>query len=369
MIPTPDELVSQLSKRVIGQDQAKQCIAVAVYHHFMNCAMSDLFGGGVEAENNVLLTGPTGCGKSLLLRALGEILPSTPIFIIPCTNITPDGYKGKNFVQHLDSIAEIIVAAGKTRPAIVVWDECDKLSLQGANESVAVANVYRRMTQMDFLTYLDGSKCGSDNELDSSRILNIAMGAFSGIDLIRDPARMPVVGFHHSLADHDQSPQPVTAEHLITYGLIPEFVGRFSRIASLDPLDHAALRRILTEAQDNVMARRKAFFALHGIRLEITDDALEELVSKALPQGTGARALRVVVDWMLRGVEHRLPDMAAQGIHSLIYDRDAACGVSAPIEQKATPADSSQLLEIRRHAAYAKRQPPHGNPADELGIF
>lgn len=129
MIPTPNELVSLLSRRVIGQGQAKQSIAVAVYQLFMNCAGSNLLGGRVEVENNVLLIGPTGCGKSLLLRSLGEILP-IPMFVVPCTNITPDGYKGKNFFQHLDSITEVIVDGSKTKPAMVVWDACDKLSIQ-----------------------------------------------------------------------------------------------------------------------------------------------------------------------------------------------------------------------------------------------
>lgn len=370
MIPTPNELISLLSKRVIGQDQAKQSIAVAVYQHFINCARSDLLGGRVEPDNNVILLGPTGCGKSQLLRSLGEIL-EVPMFTIPCTNITPNGYKGRDLVQHLDSVAEIIVTDGFTQPSIVVWDECDKLSIYGHGEAdfAASANVYRRMTQMDFLVYLDGAKCGSDGELDSSRILNIAIGAFNGMDLIRNPRAKPVVGFHQAGVSTRTTLLPVAPEHLITYGLIPEFVGRFSRLATLDPLDHGTMRRIITEAEGNVMARRKEFFALHGVRLEITDDAIDALVSSAVAQGTGARALRLVIDRMLRGVEHRLPEMAASGVNALIYDRDAVLGLSAPIEHSGKPAHPAQLFKIRRRAACVLRKASHDRRGDDLGIF
>ena len=377
MLPTPSELVALLSKQVIGQAQAKQTLAAAVYQHFMNCAKSDLYGGRIEAENHVMLIGPSGSGKSLLLRTLRDVLKA-PMFYIPCTNITPDGYKGKNFSQHIDSISEVLIDNNYTPPAIVVWDEVDKLSMssldssggQGSNDVAAGAGVYRRMTQTEFLTYLDGTKCGSNGDMDSSRILNVAMGAFVGIDEIRNPTAKPTVGFHHHAPINPQSGlEPVKPEHLIAYGLIPEFVGRFARIASLDPLDHSSMRRILTEAEGNVLARRMDFFALHGVQLRVTDDAIDELIVRALSQGTGARALRQVVDQVLRQVEHRLPDMANSGVHSLIIDREVVMGHSQPIEHKGEQQNLPTLLELRRHAAYARKEQAKKGDGDDLFIF
>jgi len=302
LLPTPNELVALLSKRVIGHEHAKRTIANSVYQHLMQCARSDIHGGRVETEQHVMLVGPSGSGKSLLLRTLGEIL-RIPLYHIPCTNITPNGYKGKDFTQHLVSISERIVENQFTHPAILVWDEVDKLALyQHGSSAAETAAVYRRMIQMDFLTYLDGTKCGDDDTMDSSRILSIACGAFVGLDMLRRPKSVPVMGFHSdSMSAAEQSMEPLNPEHLIHYGLIPEFVGRFSRLATLDPLDTRVMRKILTEADGNVLARRKDFFALHGVRLEITDDALDALVAKAMALGTGARALRLVVDLMLRG--------------------------------------------------------------------
>jgi len=367
LLPTPNELVALLSKRVIGHEQAKRSIAVAVYQHLLNCAKCDTYGGRVETENHVLLVGPSGSGKSLLLRTLGDIL-RIPLFHIPCTNITPNGYKGKDLSEHLNTIGNVIVDEKFTHPAIVVWDEVDKLALYDSNDSAAA--VYRRMTQMDFLTFLDGTKCGNDNEIDSSRILSIACGAFVGLDVIRNPQSKPVIGFKTGTVVNPESLQPILPDHLISYGLLPEFVGRFSRLTALDPLDRRVMRRILTEADGNVLARRKEFFAVHGIRLEITDDAIDAVVSKAITHGTGARALRLVVDQILRTVEHRIPDMSQEGVTSLVIDLDTVHGLTPPTEHKGKQPESSLMLELRRLATYSKsRKPFAGDDDDTLGIF
>jgi ATP-dependent Clp protease ATP-binding subunit ClpX len=369
LLPTPNELISLLNRRVIGQTDAKRSIATAVYHHFLSCARSDLFGGRVEGENHVMLVGPTGSGKSLLLMTLGEIL-KLPTFHVSCTTITPDGYKGKNFAQHLEAVSEVLVNGSKTTPGIVIWDEVDKLSLTGFGdqESVEQASVYRRMIQAEFLTYLDGTKWGSDG-MDTARILNIGIGAFVGLDRIRSTSAKPVVGFHTAHHEHDPILEPIKPDHLIRYGLIPEFVGRFSRIACLEPLDHDSMRRILLEAENNVLARRKDFFALHGIKLKITDPAIDELISRALVHGTGARALRHEVDQVLRQLEHCLPDMAYGGIDALVIDRDTVMG-SAPVrEHNGGNNDLSKLLEIRLHAMGRKRNLASEAGPDDLSIF
>lgn len=369
LLPTPSELVELLSRRVIGQTEAKRVLAVAVYQHFMACAQSDLYGGRVEGENHVLLAGPTASGKSLLLKTLGEVL-KLPTFYIPCTAITPDGYKGKNFAQHLEGVSDVLVNGNKTTPGIVVWDEVDKLSLSnlGASESAENAGVYRRMIQTEFLTYLDGAKWGV-SDLDASRILNIGIGAFVGLEKIRSMAGNAAMGFHNTYHDHAAALEPLTPEHLIRYGLIPEFVGRFSRIACLERLDHASMRRILLEAEGNVLARRADFYAMHGIRLQFSDEAIDEVVSRALKHGTGARALRHEVDRVLRQVEHRMPDMARVGIDTLIIERDAVIGKSPIIERMGVCQDLPNLLQIRRHAVGGKREETREGESDDLCVF
>lgn len=356
LLPTPSELVELLSRRVIGQLEAKRVLAVAVYQHFLACAKSDLHGGRVESENHVLLVGPTGSGKSLLLKTLGETL-RLPTIYIPCTAITPDGYKGKNFAQHLEDVSDILAEGGKTAPGIVVWDEVDKLSLvnQGDSETSDNSGVYRRMIQTEFLTYLDGTK-RAGCEMNPSRILNIGIGAFVGLDKIRSMAGKPAIGFHGTPHDHAPALAAIKPEHLIRYGLIPEFVGRFSRIAYLEQLDHASLRRILMEAEGNVLERRTDFYAIHGIKLEFSDEAIDELVSRALQHGTGARALRHEVDRVLRQVEHRMPDMARIGVDSLVIERAAVIGDSPIIERMGGCNDLSNLLQIRRHAVGGKTE-------------
>lgn len=363
ILPTPNELVSLLSTQVIGHEQAKKTVAVAAYQHLIQCARSDIKGGRVEAENHVLLAGPSGSGKSLLLRTLRDVL-NIPVFHIACTNIVPNGYKGKDFAHHIESIAERVVDDDFTHPAVVIWDEVDKLALFESNDSHAA--IYKRMSQMDFLTFLDGTQCGDDGRMDSSRILSVACGAFVGLDSLRKPKSAPVIGFHSGL--HGKSPtlmEPLQPDHLIQYGLIPEFVGRFSRLAHLDTLDQMTIRRILTEADNNVLARRKEFYDIHGIRLEVTDDALDALVTKAMALNTGARALRVVIDQTLSCVEHRLPDMARSGVTSVVIDRDAVLGLSSPIEHKNGEAKSQgTLLELRRFAAYSDNTKPSADGSD-----
>ena len=356
LLPTPDELVAMLSRRVIGHEQAKRELAVAAYNHLVSCAHSDLCGGKVQPEP-LMLIGPTGSGKSHLFRNLGEHL-GLPMFMIVCSNIAPYGYKGRDVVQHLDDLSSKVVDAEYTNPSIVVLEEVDKLCDDGSQQGS-----YRRTIQQDFLTYLDGNLCGTRGKLDSSRILTIACGAFVGLDAIRDPLRKPVIGFNtlHNGSPLAHRPPPVRPEDLVAYGMIPEFVGRFPRLCSLDALDATAMRRIITEAESNVLMRKKDFFLLHGVRLEFTEDALDAVVTMAMVHPTGARALRLIIDRVLRSVEHRLPEMARQGITALIYDRAAVLGHAPPTERNSgIPVFLDLLFEIRRRAAsYAAWVKPH----------
>ena len=347
LLPTPDELVAMLSRRVIGHEQAKRDLAVAAYNHLVTCAHSDLRGGRVQPEP-LMLIGPTGSGKSHLFRNLGEHL-GLPMFMIDCSNIAPYGYKGRDVVQHLDELSSKVVHDDYTNPSIVVLEEVDKLRDDGSQHGS-----YRRTIQQDFLTYLEGNHCGSGGKLDSSRILTIACGAFVGLDAIRFPHRKAMIGFNtlHHGTHPDPKPPPVRPEDLVAYGLIPEFVGRFPRLSSLDSLDATAMRRILTEAESNVLLRKKEFFQLHGVRLEFTEDALDAVVAMAMVHPTGARALRLIIDRVLRSVEHRLPEMAQRGITALVYDRAAVRGDVPPAERNSgIPVFLDLLFEVRRRAS------------------
>jgi ATP-dependent Clp protease ATP-binding subunit ClpX len=363
LLPTPNELVALLSRRVVGHDQAKRDIAVAAYNFLMGCARADMYGEDLQPEN-LLAVGPTGCGKSLIFKTLGDAL-RVPVHYISCPNIAPCGYKGQDLSQHLDTISRSVVFEDITHPTIVVWDEADKLADDGS-----LQGSYRRTVQQDFLTYLGGAMCGSDLDLDSSRVLNIFAGAFVGLDDIRDADRKPVIGFRSPIADGLKKLPPLCPEDLIAFGMIPEFIGRFSRLTSLDPLDSRTMRRILTEAEGNVLARRKAFFATHGIRLELTDDAIDTVVALAIAHPTGARSLRLILDQTLRGVEHCLPDLAEMGVTSLVYDREAVMGNAPPTERTCGAKPSLEpLVELRQKAAsYARPKKPPAGPAD-LGIL
>lgn len=342
--PTPREIISLLGQYVIGQDRAKREIAVAVYNHFMSCAMI-----GQNCKNShsdcLLLVGPTGTGKSHLLKTLAKVT-SLPLIYIPCTNISPNGYKGLNLTSIIKHIgAKLMDDSSDTRPGIVVWDEIDKLADNGSLDGS-----YKKLIQQDFLTYLDGTLCGAKSDFDSSKVLNIACGAFPGIDKLRlESPKGDEIGFH-SLIENDfdnnkHNLQELEPSHLIGYGMIPEFVGRFSRLASLDPIDASVMRRILCEAKDNVWFIKKEFFAAHGIRLELTEDGMDEVVAQALVQPTGARSLKQIIGKMLKSVEHMVPDLPSQGVCGLIYDRDAVSGKDDPLREMGA---NSSILELQR---------------------
>lgn len=258
MLPSPDAIVAHLSRHVIGHESAKRTLAVACYNHFLQCACSDR----VCADNHVLIAGPSGCGKSAMIEALGGIL-HVPILQIDCAVLSPTGYKGRDLNQIIESLEERFVDGDRTRPGILVWEEIDKLRDDGFQ-----AGSYRALVQCDALRLLEGAFCGSEGNLDASRILNIGCGAFIGLDDIRDSGRKSVIGFGNpaggKLATRLAEPlPPVLPEHFVQFGLMPEFVGRFSRLATLEPLDAPAMRRVLVEAEGGVLdslveVRRKA---------------------------------------------------------------------------------------------------------------
>lgn len=361
--------MAHLDGRIIGHGAAKKMLAVACYEHLMQCATADLMGGKVWPDNHSIITGPSGCGKSAMIEALGALL-GIPVLQIDCSNLTPHGYKGRDLSQYFESFAEKISDEDCTRPAIVVWEEIDKLSCFRD----PVAGQYRAMVQADALRFLDGAVCGGDGYLDASRILSIGCGAFDGLDEFRDPERKPEIGFGKMARSRSGSgciePLPeIMPEHLVKYGLLPEFVGRFSRLAALAPLDAVAMRKVLVDAESSVLKRRISFFGLHGVRLNFSDDAIDELVSMGMAHPTGVRSLRLVLDRVLGEVEYRLPTLAAQGVRGIALDRRAVRGEVPPAERHTEDGRvSDSLLAVRRRAGcYRGKIDP--TQKDDLSIW
>jgi ATP-dependent Clp protease ATP-binding subunit ClpX len=351
LLPTPSELISLLDKKVVGQTEAKRTLAVATYYHFLGCALGELTNWPVE-PTSVLLAGPTGSGKSHLFKTLRECL-GIPLVYLSCTGMTQNGYKGVNINEVLERLEDELLEDNRTQPAIIVWDEADKLA-----EFPNTHPVSTRGVQQDMLTYLDGTRCGKSGKLDSSRFLNLACGAFVGLDKLRKKqGTAPQIGFSTKTyyTDLEETLEPLTTQHLIDFGLIPEFVGRFSAITELVPLDPATLRRILTHAEGNPLAVKQRFFSMHGIELIITDDALDEIIARAAKMGTGARSLRRVLQNTLSPYDCRLPELAVQGVMSLTITAETVRGEKPALRNlNDDPQELIQLTALRKHAgAYA----------------
>ncbi|MEO5715987.1 MAG: AAA family ATPase [Luteolibacter sp.] len=360
LLPTPTELIALLDRKVIGQTAAKRNLAVAAYNHFLACAQSELTGSAVETSA-LLLIGPTGCGKSVLLKTLRDCL-GVPMVYVTCTSLTQNGYKGTNINEVLERLENELLEDGRTQPAIVVWDEVDKLRDLAGQHPIASRGV-----QQDLLTYFDGTFCGKTGQLDSSRFLNVACGAFVELDQLRRPRPAPSqMGFH---AETETVPPveasaPLTSQHLFDFGFIPEFVGRFSAITELDPLDAETLRSILTQAEDSVMIKKQRLFELHGIRLEFTVDAMDEIVTKAISLHTGARSLKRILETTLDGIDHRLPDLAVMGVTTIIISAETVRGEKPALEKVSPGARPlSKLHALRQRAgdyAHWKRRTKEG---------
>ncbi len=375
MLPSPAEIVAHLDRFVIGHDVAKKMLSVACYNHFLQVAAADLAGGSerVHTDNHTIIAGPSGCGKSAMIEALGFL--GIPVLQIDCANLSPHGYKGRDLSQYYDFFAEKLSDEDSTRPAIVVWEEIDKLCGYGGSAGVDhAAGQYRAMVQAEALRFLDGAICGSEGNLDASKILSIGCGAFSGLDEIRSPDCKSEIGFgkidrSRSVAGRIESLPVLLPEHLVQYGLLPEFVGRFSRVAALAPLDAISMRKVLVDAESSVLRRKIIFFGLHGVRLSYTQDAIDELVSMAMTHPTGVRSLRLVLDRVLGEAEYRLPDSAAQGVIEISLDRQAVRGEVPPVERRADDGRTPEsLLAVRKRAGcYRGKIDP--SQKDDLSIW